>query len=159
VKRLTASHSGTLRLAAMITMGLILLASASAQTQINPSQIKTAAPGTRELIWSETIVTQLQDGSYLFPIPVNPPGTSNVVTMGPTVFRNNVRQTSGTDYTVILSGGGPSRFVPMTPWTPNDIVLVEYWSVINGGPTLASPGVSAAGSQVRKPWIRRLIGR
>ena len=132
-----------------------------AQTQLNPGQIRTPAPGIRELIWSETIASQLPDGSYLLPIPVTPPGTTqSIVTMGPTIFRNNLKQTSGTDYTVILSS--PARFVPSTPWTPNDIVLVEYWSVVNNGPTQASPSLPLifAGTpapQPRKSWIRRIL--
>ncbi len=116
------------------------------QTTINPNQIRTAQPATRELIWSEIIATQLADGTYLVPVPVAPPGTTqSIVTLGPTLFRNNGRQNQGTDYTI--SATDPARFMPVSPWSRFDTVLVEYWAVINGGPTQAAPGITLFGNQ------------
>jgi len=147
---------------------MLLAASLFGQTQINPNQIKRPSPGTRQLIWSEMLTQQLPDGSYLLPLPVAPPGTTQtIVTLGPTVFRNTQRQTPGSDYTL---SPDLSRLIPVTPWLSTDGVLVDYWFVINNGPTLAAPSLptfpipldaSRYGPvtihQAKPSWLRRLV--
>jgi hypothetical protein len=109
-----------------------------APTQISPSQIKSPGPSSKQIIWYEFVGIQSPDGSYFLPLPLAPPGSNqNMVIMGPAIFRNNTRQNQGADFTINPT---LSIFLPSIPWAPTDAVLVEYWAVVNGGPTQASPG-------------------
>lgn len=92
------------------------------------------SPSRTQLIWSETIVPQSADGTYLLP-PTPPLAGFTVVTMGPTVFRNGVHKTAPTDYTV--DPANPLHIIPTTLWLPGDTVLVDYWTTVNGGPTVS----------------------
>jgi hypothetical protein len=108
-------------------------------TQISPAQIKSPGPSAKQIIWYEFVGTQSPDGSYFLPVPIAPPGSNqNMVVIGPAIFRNNARANQGTDFTINPALGS---FLPSTPWAPTDAVLIEYWAVVNGGPTQASPGV------------------
>jgi hypothetical protein len=114
-----------------------------AQTQLNPNQIRSPGPSSKQIIWYEFVGIPNQNGSYFLPVPLAPPGSNqNMVIMGPTIFRNNARQNQGSDYTI--SAG---IFLPSIPWAPTDAVLVEYWAVVNGGPTQAAPGITLFAGQ------------
>ncbi len=97
--------------------------------------LNLSPPGMRQAIWYEYPAPQAADGSYQFPgLPL---ANGTVLTIGPTVFRNGKRQTLGTDYSI--DPANAARFIPVTSWAASDTVLVEYWSIVNNGPTLASP--------------------
>jgi hypothetical protein len=97
--------------------------------------VQTAS--SRQIIWYEYVPTRQADGSYVSYGPPLAMGT--VVWQGPNVFRNGARQLSPAAYSVTTNS--PFVFVPTPGWDPSDKVLVEYWVVVNGGPTVGSPSI------------------
>ncbi len=112
---------------------------------------------TRQIIWYEYIAERQPDGSYVFPgPPLGASGALSVVWQGPSVWRNGIRQPPNPNpsYSIAsvanttcsqppcgITPNQPVQIVPNPPWDPTDSVLVEYWVVANGGPTVGSPSV------------------